>query len=179
MTAAVHVSEAREHLGSPSTAAVSDARLETFIARAESAIARRTGPLVAEAKTARVRTGSEGLALPDFPVLSLTSVTLVGGSAVPVADLFVSPGGVVQWSLGVMGTYFPRGVYDVAWQAGWGATPDDVPADLKLAVLELVRHFWETQRGESRTRGQAEERGPGFTFPNRVEELLEPFVMEL
>jgi hypothetical protein len=175
--AAVTPDEAREHLGSPSTAAVSDGRLTLFISRAESAIARRTGPLIVEDQTARVTGSVGGLALPVYtPGVTLTSVTPVGGSPMTLADLFVSDAGVVQWTLGGP---FMAGRYDVAWSAGWGADAASVPADLKLAVLELVAHFWDTQRGESRTRSQAEERGPGFTFPNRVEELLEPFLMEI
>lgn len=169
--------EVREHLGGLTVSAASDVRLQSFIDRAEAAVTRRCGPLVSTAVTARVTSGGDGLALPQYPVQSLVSVAPVGGSAYVLSDLYVTPGGVVQWA--VMGSSLAAGRYDVTWNAGWAATAAAVPADLKLGVLELIRHLWDSQRGgESRSRGgEQEQRGPGFAFPNRVIELLEPYLM--
>jgi hypothetical protein len=57
------------------------------------------------------------------------------------------------------------------------------PADLLLAVRELVRHIWETQRGGTRRPGSSASSetantiaGAAYLFPFRVEQLLAPYI---
>ena len=77
----------------------------------------------------------------------------------------------------------PRAIAKVAEELG--LTPDDyIPygrgkAKLELAVLELLRHLWETQRGAANRPGGALGEGlaptlPGaaYAFPIRVSELI-------
>jgi uncharacterized phiE125 gp8 family phage protein len=153
-----------------------DTELQLFIDRAEALVAERCGPLVATPKSGRYAAGSGGLALPVYPIRSLTSVTPVGGSALTISDLYVTDAGVVEWA---DGSPFGPGRYDVEWSAGHAADAGTVPADLKLGVLELIRHLWDTQRGASRTRTDAGTPGSAYIFPYRVEQALEPFTMDL
>lgn len=116
--------------------------LYAFIESAEAAIARRVGPLGPVTQSERVRGGGRFLMLSHPPVISVTSVTSVEGAVTLPARLFVSSGGMVeftQWG------WFPSRFYDVVYQSGRATLPDD----LRLAVLETVRQLWSSQRGNS------------------------------
>jgi hypothetical protein len=150
--------------------ATQDAELQTFIDAAEAVIGRHVGPLAAMAVTERVYANG-ALVLSTVPAISLTSVTPVGGTALSLADLYLSPAaGVVSYNSGAP---IGWGAYTVAYSAGRST----VPADLLLAVKELVRHLWESQRGTgTRAAGpfDSSSTGPAFMLPNRVAELLAP-----
>lgn len=179
---AVTLAEVKAHLNIASTS--NDDELGIFMERAEAAVAARCGPLVATSRTSRVRGGYSALALPSIPVLSLTSITPVGASALTVGDYFVTTGGVVEPTLG--GSFGSRW-YDVEYLAGHADIADDLPSDLRLAVLEMVRHLWDTQRaGGSRRVGSAASDttantipGAAYLFPHRVEQLLAPYEVTL
>ena len=137
------VTQAKTHLNLSS--AVSDAELQTFIDAAEAAIAEKCGPLAATATTERVKsTGGPMLLLRTTPIISLTSVTPIGGSAYDVTlmepDLSA---GTIEWRSGAS---FAAGWYSVVTSAGRAS----VPADLLLGIKELVRHAWKSQRGGGR-----------------------------
>jgi hypothetical protein len=88
---------------------------------------------------------------------------------VSVADLTVLTPGVVRYTLG--GYCFPSAWYTVVYNAGRAS----VPADLLLAVKELVRHLWGSQQGSgSRPGSTPESASPGFLMPYRVLELIGP-----
>lgn len=157
------------------TSATHDVELQEFIDTAESAIAKRCGPLASTVTTRRVRGGS-ALVLPVTPVIDLTSVTdVVSGATETIADLLVTPGGVVER---LHGGGFTARWYDVVYNAGRASVPDD----LLLGVKELLRHLWETQRGTSRTASPRSDAasntvpGAAYLFPFRVEQLIEPYV---
>lgn len=150
--------------------------LEEMCSAAQAAIEARVGPLEPEAVTARVEGGGSVLFLPKTPAISLTSITPLGGAALTVADYWVSTGGTVRRN--TTGYTFTEDWYDVAYQAGFNPLPDD----LLLAVKELVRHFWSTQRGGTQRPGSTpsdmlSNSIPGFayTFPHRVSELIAPY----
>lgn len=109
------------------------------------------------------------MVLPSPPVVSLTSVTPVGGSALTLVDLHLDAGaGVVTYDLG--GWWFGSPFYDVVYESGRESVPDD----LLLAVKELVRHLWSTsQRGGSRRPGSEAMASAGFLLPYAVESLIE------
>lgn len=172
----VTLAEAKTHLNI--TASTSDAELQEFITRAEAAVTSRCGPLTATPTTSRVRGGAPLLALPVAPVITLTSITPVGGSALTVGDYLVTPGGNVE---ALAGGWFSDRWYDVVYSAGRAT----LPADLKLGVLELVRHLWDTQRGgtSSGRPGSAMSDavantlpGAAYLYPFRVEQLLTPYI---
>lgn len=170
----VTLAEVKAHLNIDSVAY--DDELQTFIDAAEAVIVQRVGPLTATTVTARVNGGDGGLILPVLPALSVTSVTPVGGAALTVGDLYLdSASALVTY---VSGSRFASTSYDVVYQAGRAT----LPADLKMAVLELVRHLWQTQRGSGARPGggplsdAAANTVPGaaYLLPFRVEALIAP-----
>jgi uncharacterized phiE125 gp8 family phage protein len=142
------------------TVATYDAELQTFIDAAEAAISQWVGPLAPVSVTKRVPGCAWNLWLPVYPAVSLTSVTVVG-SATPLtlADLHLE-----QDSGGVSyngGSFFSASAYDVVYQAGRSS----VPADLLMAVKELLREMWESQRGAAAP----------YLLTIKVEELIAPY----
>lgn len=170
--------EVKEHLGfAPTTTTADDAELQRFIDAAESAIGRRCGDLGPAASTARVEGGTASLVLPTAPVVSLTSVTPVGGTAEDPTALYLNErAGTVER---VDGSRFAARAYDVAFTAGRSVAPPD----LLLAAKELVRHLWLTQRGAAPgSPGALPDLGDpvvgtSYSFPWRVEQLLAPYLL--
>ena len=121
----------------------------------------------------RVRGGGPSLVLPVCPATLLVSVLADGETALTVDDLYLDEvSGVVTYNSGAT---FSARFYTVAYMAGRETCPDD----LKLAVLELVRHFWDTQRGPVRRPGSTASEGTSNTIPGaayllpfRVSELI-------
>lgn len=147
-----------------------NAELQDFIDAAEAVIAAKVGPLEPTTVTARVSGGTSGLALPITPVISLTSLTIVGGSASDVSLLYANPiTGVVGYNSGSLSF---TGSWDVVYQAGRTTCPQD----LLLAVKELVRHLWATQRATARPGPAQDPNVPGAAhmLPYRVAELIAP-----
>lgn len=167
------VDEARDYLNIASIE--TDTKIQDTIAAAQAAIEVKVGPLETTAKTARVRGGNGVLVLPDYPVVSVQSIAPSDGSTFEVADLYVDESGVLSHIDGC--TYFGAAAYDIAYTAGRATCP----GDLRRAVLELVRHLWQPQRGP-RTNFNASEStsdtvpGAAYVFPFRVEQLLAPHV---
>lgn len=169
----VPLADVKRHLNS--TTAVNDGELQGFIDGAEAAITQHVGPLASTATTARVRGGTSALVLPTAPAVSLTSVTPADSSALTLSDLYLdTAAAVVTYNSGAS---FTARYYDVVYQAGRATCP----TDLQLAVKELVRHLWETQRGPTRRPGSTVSDaaantlpGAAYVFPFRVEQLLAP-----
>lgn len=159
------------------TVATHDAELQTMLDAAEAAIAEKCGPLAATSVTERVSGGGTGLVLRTTPIVSLTSVTPAGGSAYTVGDFTTDlSAGVVEWTSGAR---FSAGRYDVVVSAGRSS----LPKDLRLGILELVRHLWETQRGGSQRPGSRSSESTANTIPGaahimpfRVVELISPHI---
>lgn len=165
--------EAKSHLNI--TKGDNDAEITMTIMAAEAAIAKRVGPLSTVTRTVRVD-GGVALVLPVTPAVSLTSVTPVGGGTALTGLHLDTVGGVVTQD---SGAGFPARYYDVVYVAGRAACPDD----LLMAVKELVRHMWTTQRGGSQRPGSQPSDalsnslpGSAYAFPFRVEQLLTPHV---
>jgi hypothetical protein len=161
-----------------------DDELQGFVDAAVAAIEALVGPLeVTSDLTAVLRPdpcGYDGLILPVLPVDSLISVTPYAGSALDLAGFQVDKNaGLVTWAVGSAQRFSAQG-YTVVYRAG----RNPVPADLKLAVSEMVRHLWRTQRGSGVTRpGSAQSDnlsstlpGAAYALPIRVEQLLTPYM---
>lgn len=170
---ALDLAAARSHLNI--TAETHDAEITTTIEAAEGAIASLCGPLEPVTRTERVRGGRPALTLLVTPVVTLTSVTALDGTTLTVDDLFVSPhaGRVTRTD----GSLFSAAFYDVVYSCG----RTECPPGLLLAVKEMLRHLWDTQRGGSRRPGSQQSEalsnslpGSAYTFPNRVTELMTP-----
>lgn len=169
------LAEAKSHLNI--TVATYDTELQDTIDEAESLIAGRCGPLTSTTTTERVSGGGCGLVVRETPIVSLTSVTPVNGTAYDVTLMSVDKSaGVIEWT---SGTRFATGRYDVVYQSGRSSVPDG----LLRGVKELVRHLWETQRGPTRRPGapggdSASNTLPGaaFIWPFRVEQAIAKYV---
>ena len=161
------------------TVTTHDTELQVFIDAAEAAIGERVGPLAAVARTVRVYPYPKHLRVPS-PAATLTSVTDDAGVALTLADLRLdSDPGLIYY---LDGRAFTRPWYDVAYTHGH----NPAPADLKLAVKEMVRHLWETQRGGAQRPGSRPSEttantvpGAAYTFPFRVSQLLAPHMPQL
>lgn len=167
---ALSLDEAMKHLNITSDDNADE--LQDVIDAAEAVIARKVGPLSATATTSRVEgCGRMALALPVVPVISLTSVTPTGGTAVTLADLNVSVrSGVVTGN--VVPFCFFADTYTVVYQAGRASVPDD----LLYGIKEMVRHMWRSQRGGSRRPGSEEQpQTPGFLIPFEVQAVIAPY----
>jgi len=157
------------------TSSNDDLELDDTLDRAIAILSKRVGPLSPTIVTDEIHTGPGPIVLNKTPVQSITVAT---SSAVAVADLDLdAESGVLYGSFGAA----PRGV-KVTYVAGY----DDVPEDLALAVLELARHLWKTQRGGGSVRpsfpGDDQSDAPpaaGYLLPYRVESLIEPYRMRV
>lgn len=153
-----------------------NAELQTMIDAAVVAISGRVGPLEPVARTVRVTPAYRYLRVPG-PAISLTSVTDADGTALTLGDLYLNGGpGLVSFN---DGRYFTSRYYTVVYSAGRAT----VPADLVMAVKELVRHLWATQRGPTRRPGSQPSEstantvpGAAYLLPHRVSELIKPYL---
>lgn len=174
--AALTITEAKTHLNI--SGSTQDAELLAVIAAAEAAIVALVGPLESRTVTRFLDTPTgRVLALPVLPVLSLTSVTPANDAALDVDDLRVDlASGLVRF-VGSSGSWSDSEGYTVVYEAG----RNPLPGDLRMAALELVRHFWSTQRGPTRRPGAASSDavantipGAAYALPIRVSQLLAP-----
>lgn len=148
--------------------------LQQVIEAAEAKIANTCGPLEPTTVTVRITPVGGRLRLPKAPAISLTTVTVSdSGGTLDLDDLYLDlEDGVVSRNDG--GVFHAR-YYDVAYQAGRAT----LPADLREAVVLLVKYMWEPMRGSGQRPGPrnsetAAETLPGaeFTLPFRVQQLL-------
>lgn len=164
---------AKDHLGITGTGF--DEKLTAMINAAEAAIAERVGPLEPTSRTVRVGPSNQYLFVPS-PAVSLTSVVDQDGTAVEVSSLHLdSRTGIVTAN---NGSNFTGRWFDVTYLAG----RNPCPADLVLAVKEMVRHLWDTQRGPTRRPGSTASDttsntipGAAYLLPFRVSELIAPY----
>lgn len=170
MVSVLALSDAKAHLNI--SVNTHDAELQATIDAAEAVIAERCGPLQSTTVTTTVYGNSATLLLPVTPVVSVTSVTPYLGTALTAGDLYTNLGaGIVSY---YSGGAFSATQHTVVYQAGRA----ECPADLLMAVRELVRHLWTSQRGSARPGPGAPEPTPGaaYLLPHRVSELIAPHV---
>lgn len=189
--------EAKEHLNIPESVTTNDDELTVFLRRTERAMFNRVGHVKLRAiPISEYRSGGRSsVKVHTCPIGVVTEIS-VQGTVVPAADLDGPGAGWyleddVDEKVGIIRhtDRFPRGFVKVTYQPG----RDPIPEDLELASVELLRHLWKTQRGAVTSRPglrgeqqvdppQAGPRGgertsSGFTFPNRVMELIGPYIV--
>lgn len=132
-----------------------------------------TGVVEATTLTATLSGGGVAVVLPETPT-SVTSVVVDGDAwtehSVSGAVVYAGSGRSVRR------TQFPPGAGNVvvSYQCGEAA----VPAAVKMALCELVRHWFQNgQQGSRPAFGGSATEVPGapYAVPRRVVELLEPF----
>ena len=156
--------EAMAHLRmSANTTNVDPTVLQGLIDTAESMVSQRVGPL-ASASQSTITFGGPSFVLPTTTT-AITSATDLDGNAV-MSGFRIGVGGVVTNSSCALGTW------TLVYTAGWA----EMPAPVRTAVLELVRHLWRPQLG-STARPADDGSPPGYLIPNRVRELLDPFAL--
>lgn len=175
------LAEVKDHLNISSVSF--DAELQVFINRAEAAVASKCGPLASTAVTQKVRGYASSLSPRVTPILSLTSVTPTGGGTPIGLALLVTPEMGLRGPQTIEylspGGFFSSFWYDLVYNAGRAVVPDD----LKLAALEGVRYYWQTQLGETALPAignvDAVPAMLGDAFPwLRVQHLVEPYLQE-
>jgi len=109
--------------------------------------------------------------LPRPPVVEVISVALRGPDGqetiIPpadyTADLSTAPGRVVPWGRWPL-PEVPIGGIALTFQAGYGASPEAVPAPIRQAIKITAAHLFETREG-----------GGHGALPAEARALLEPF----
>ena len=167
------VPEAKKHLNIE--VGTYDDEIQDVIDAAEAAIAQRCGPLEPTVVTTRALGNGGTIALPHYPVVSLTSITPEGSTALDISGVYAdSVNGVLSYSNGAT---FATSTHTVVYTAGRASCPPD----LLMAVKELVKHLWQPQRGGSKRPGTGggdsysnTVPGAAYAFPFRVEQLIAP-----
>jgi hypothetical protein len=125
---------------------LSDAEIEDMMASAVQEQEQRVGPVAPRVVTGLVVYPSSGVLLLPAPVVSLTSLTPAGGTALSLGSLDLSglSSGIVR--PGTLSAFWATS-YTVSFVAG----RNPVPQDLVEAALLRVQHSYETQRGGADT----------------------------
>jgi uncharacterized phiE125 gp8 family phage protein len=146
-----------------------DDELSAMIDAAEAILSQSVGPLdVQDAVTVSVA-GAGILVLPKAPVAAVSALAAQSVTIDPALYTVDAAAGLIRFADGRSTT----SAYLVTYQAGW----DELPADIALAVKEMVRHLWRTQRGTSQRPGSSDSSTPqqGYLLPYLVEQLIEPY----
>jgi hypothetical protein len=175
----VSLADAKLHMNKNNTA--DDVEIQDFIDAAQAVVTREVGDIVPTSYTELLPIDGCRVVLSRRPILSITSLYLYSGSSTPVlvdpsGYQLYGPTGIVERVNG--GVAIPWVGQDVSTTYLAGVT-GPVPANYRLATLELVAHLWRnSQQGRNRrVRGTGPEDdmatvGLGFSLPNRVRELL-------
>lgn len=162
--------DVKAHLNKVSS--VDDGELTLMLDAAEEWVAERVPSFTSVAVTERVTATSGTVVLSRRP----TGPVMLAGSSGSVTGFRTSS------SAGVL--------YDVPYgyaplTATYTAGDTAVPASVTLATAILAAHYWETQRGTSPSQLTALQNpdadptfvgAPSYGIPDRVKELLEPFL---
>lgn len=170
------VADLKKHINIPADVTADDAELGEVLDAAVELVASMVGPLESGAVT-EVHRGVDSrlLVLRQMPATSLTSVSLRYAtgetSALTLSDFDLdTEAGIVRL---VSGGWL-AGTYVVVYDAGRAT----LPASVRLAVLIVAAHLWETQRVPGVNRfGSPDEPSVsrGYAIPNRAAELLAPY----
>lgn len=177
----ITVAELKTHMSK--TAGADDAELAGFVAAACAAIVDRVGQVSPVAATADVtlrrrRPGRDGAVLPDWPVAEVSAVeALPGGEVVPAADPLTNAHG---WTLAAGGVLLVTGAVSRRVRVTYLAGRAPVPANVRLAALELAGHLWKASKLNNASQrlpagfggDQVTMPGAAYALPIRVRELL-------
>lgn len=184
------LAEAKDALNIDQADTSHDTEIQRYVDGADAVVEDIVGPVNVAAFDEWYDGGYGDIVLRHWPVTEITAVTEYSGASptdLTVAaspDLLVDTSYVFDQPTGILyrrtasGTRnFADGSSNIRVQYTAGRSP--VPANIKLAALEFIRHNYQlSQQGGSPTYGGAGEEGPwvpsGFAIPTRVYELLAP-----
>lgn len=173
-TEIVTLAEVKAHLNKSTNS--DDTELLGFIDAADAVVESYVGPVITKTITERHLNRSV-IALFAPPVLSLTSVTRVytTGTSWTVADLDV------ELSTGIVSRADGLALYGGPWDVVYEAGRATVAGNIKTAAKIIVKHLWETQRGQMTKLpiGGGIDNVPvatgiSYAVPRRALELLRP-----
>lgn len=156
-----------------------DAVLQPYVDAVDPVIEDLVGPVSTQSKVIRVDGGRRTVMLP-WPVTSVTSVT-ENGAAVPSDSYTVdaAAGMILRGSPQAVSCWAP-GTLNIEVTAIVGRDP--LPANIKLAAQELLKHLWTSRQGPRPSVGgrvnsdtafvQTTWTPSGFAVPHKVAELL-------
>lgn len=130
-----------------------DPVLESFLRAAMAAIEARTGKVLIRRVfhwTQAAWRAPEGQPMPVAPVTEITSIVLRSRDgdeeAIPPAFYWLEPDAhrpVLRPQGAILPVIPPGGTAQIAFEAGFGASWGELPADLAQAVLLLAAHYYE------------------------------------
>lgn len=171
----VTANQLAKHLNITTPTSDQSAKLEEHLAAAIEHVQSRCGPLDVTEQTMKVRTAGTFLVLPATRLGTVTEVRDPSGDVVDVdADAIDLEAGIVEVPHPMPGT----------WQVK--VTPVEPPKSLKLAVMIIAGHLWETQRGRGDQQRAAmlaaggdapRPAGSGFAIPSRASDLMAPYLL--
>jgi hypothetical protein len=140
----VSLADARRHLNFLATDTSNDAELREFVEAVTRPIEAKVGPIVRRTVTTTIYPCyDQTVALPYFPVISLTSGAIVrDGSAVTVTSLVVETGGVLR-DKGFSPLPFEP------WTLTYVVGRPVIPAEIRNATLNIIKDLWNSQRGSA------------------------------
>jgi hypothetical protein len=140
----VSLADAKRHLNIPATETGNDAELREFIEAVTRPIEAKVGPIVRRTVTTTIQPCYEQtVALPYFPVISLTSGAIVrDNSAVTVTSLVVETGGILRDK-----GYSPLPFEP--WTLTYVVGRPIIPGEIRNATLNIIKDLWTSQRGSA------------------------------
>ena len=159
---------------------------------------RKLGRPIGPTQFTRYFDGNQGwngafIALPYSPVLAVASVTEYWGTSGPHILYESTPtnqvdGWQCEYSRGILRRVFP-GLVEKPWFPGsrnilvtWTAGYNPVPADIKVATLEMIKHWWTNTQQQAGNRPTAQEYDPEVVAmglwqgtPLRITALLDAY----
>jgi hypothetical protein len=140
----VSLADAKRHLNIPTTETSNDAELREFIEAVTTPIEAKVGALIRRTRTTTIYPCyDQTVALPYFPVLSITSGAIIrDGSAVTVTSLVVETGGVLR-DKGFSPLPFEP------WTLTYVVGRPVIPAEIRNATLNIIKDLWTSQRGSA------------------------------
>lgn len=168
---ALSLDDLKDHLNKATTAA-DDAELQDTLDAAEAHVAARCGAFGGAETPVTAHLSGDQLVLPATRLASIVEVRD------PDGDLVALDAGAANLLSGIVRVPYRRA-------GGWTVTvtrAQAIPPDLKLAVLIIAAHLWETQRVPGAGQqgfGQPAAARPGaaWAIPNRAATLMGPYLV--
>lgn len=177
------LTEARGAIGLPSTDTTHDADLQEFYIPAVTKVCEReAGPIMQVTKTWSANGGEQAIALPDAPIVSVTSVTEIGATLSPATDYVVDLDAGLVYRGTIYYTWpfiFGHMNVTVTYVVGYAADATQTTGDHKLAARIILADLWQNheqgfrpQFGAPDNAGQDVPTLDGYLIPKDALELL-------